>query len=476
MPTVENEPLLSGLRRNASAQLGARVIGVVAQGLALLLVARELGPAEYGAFALVSTLTLMATVVADWGLLMAGARAAAVRPDDRDLIVRACLAVRLGLGVGAALVLVALSFAGSDRGDVHLAAAIAGLSFLLAAWFAVGHIRAQLDLRMERVALAALAGSLASVAYTLGVLAADGGIVALSATFVVAALVSAIAIVLLTPGGLPLIPSRGGDTARVLLRESHPIGIGALLVTVYFYVDAILLARLSSTTELAYYDAAYRFLQIGILVPGAVIGSVYTLAARLAAEDRERMAEFVRELLSVVVLVAPIPVVLLATAPDPLMELLYGGEFRPAGGPLAILAFGLMLVLFSGIVGPLLVTLGRERATMKVALVATVLNIAINLVLIPEYGARGAAWATLVTELAVIVPAMMLLRHELPALRLDVGHLARVLAATAAAAAVILALPGHVLLRLLAGFAVYAGVAVATGAASRRHLDLTRSA
>src|SRR3954463_3591093 len=94
-------PLLSGLTRNTIAQFLARAVGIVAQGIALILVARHLGPAAYGPFALVSTLTMMATVLADWGLVLVGARAVARSPEDERRILGACLSLRLMLGVVA---------------------------------------------------------------------------------------------------------------------------------------------------------------------------------------------------------------------------------------------------------------------------------------------------------------------------------------------------------------------------------------
>src|SRR4051794_14315160 len=84
-------PLLSGLTRNTITQFVGRGVGIVAQGIALILVARQLGPAGYGPFALVSTLTMMAGVLADWGLVLVGARAVARTPENERRILGACL-------------------------------------------------------------------------------------------------------------------------------------------------------------------------------------------------------------------------------------------------------------------------------------------------------------------------------------------------------------------------------------------------
>jgi O-antigen/teichoic acid export membrane protein len=468
-------PLLSGLRRNAASQFGARAVGIVAQALALILVARRLGPAEYGAFALVSSLTLMATVLADWGLLLVGARAVATRPEEEGRILRACLSLRLLLGAGAAVLLVALAFAGSDAAEVRLGAAVAGLSFVPGAWFSAAYIVAQVDLRLERAALAMLLGSLASTVYMLLVLEAGGGIVALSAGFPVASVVSALVGIALMRGRIPLVPRWDGELARRLMRESTPVAISFVFVTVYFYVDALLLARLSTTEQLGLYDSAYRFVQLGPLIPNILITSVFALAVRHAARDRERLRLFVREFVSVIALLAPLPLIALATAPRELVELIYGPAYERAAPLLAILAAAIALMMFSGVVGPLLVAVGRERATMAISGVAAALNVAANLILIPLLEARGAAIATVATELCVLTAASVILQRELR-VRLDGVQLAKVALAALAAAATVWLLPGPVLVGIAAGLLVYLVLVVASGAASRRQLELTGTA
>jgi O-antigen/teichoic acid export membrane protein len=474
-PAAETDaPLLSGLARNAVVQLVGRAVGIVAQGVALILVARRLGPAEYGAFALVSTLTMMATALADWGLLLVGARAVARHPEDERRILQACLSLRLLLGVAALVLLVGLAFAGSSDGRVHVAAAVAGLSFIPGAWMAIGIIVAQVELRMERVAIPMVLGSVASMGWMLAVLALDGGIVALSASFTVGALVSAAACVVMTRGRLPLRPHRDRQLWRSLMRESTPVALSLVFVTVYFYVDALLLARLSTTAQLGLYDSAYRFVQLGPLIPGILVNSVFVLAARHAARDRDRLRLFVREFASVIALVAPLPFLLLATAPHDLIVLLYGSAYEDAAPVLAILAVAVALMILSGVVGPLLVAVGRERSTMVISAAAAVLNIAANFVLIPLLDAQGAALATVLTEIAVLGTAAVLLQRELH-VRLDGVQLVKVTLATLVGAAAIWLLPGQVLLRLSAGLGIYLALLVASSAAGRRQLELTRT-
>ena len=107
-------PLLPRLARNATAQFAARLTASLAQALALVLVARTLGPSTYGLFAIVTTLTVMATVVAEWGLPLIATRLIAGGGLEARSVLAALLGLRLVLGFLAGLSVVALSFAASD--------------------------------------------------------------------------------------------------------------------------------------------------------------------------------------------------------------------------------------------------------------------------------------------------------------------------------------------------------------------------
>jgi O-antigen/teichoic acid export membrane protein len=466
-------PLLPRLARNATAQFGARLAASLAQAVALILVARTLGPSEYGLLAIVTTLTVMATVVAEWGLPLIATRLIAGGGEDPRRVLAGLLGLRLVLAVVAGLAVVALAFASSDAADVRLGAVVAGSSYLPLAWLGSAQIQAQLDLRLERTAWAALAGGLGALAWTLVALAADAGVPVLAGGVLAAGVVSAIVGVALTPGGLPLRPRVDRSLWRRLLRDATPLALAYACVSVYFYVDIALLARLSSAEQVGLYDAAYRFMLLGILLPSALVTSVYAPAAELAARERERFGRLARELLSLCALLLPLPVIALCADPEGLLRLLYGDAFADGAPALRVLGAAIALTIASGVVGPLLIAVGQERATLRISLVAVVFNIAANLVLIPAYDALGAAIATLATEAVVLAPALWLLVAR-GGVVLDGRQLAKTLVAGAGGLAVALVLDG-VVLAVAAGLVAYVVLSLATGALSRRQLELTRS-
>jgi O-antigen/teichoic acid export membrane protein len=92
------------------------------------------------------------------------------------------------------------------------------------------------------------------------------------------------------------------------------------------------------------------------------------------------------------------------------MQLLFGSEYAAAGSAFLVLAWCIPACLLRDVALAPLMARGRESAVFRVTLAAAVLSLGLNLALIPRYGALGAAWATLGTEVARMALAMLALR------------------------------------------------------------------
>jgi len=90
-----------------------------------------------------------------------------------------------------------------------------------------------------------------------------------------------------------------------------------------------------------------------------------------------------------------------------IITLIYGDQFFPSIAVLNILSWAIFLFFINFLLSNILITSGRERINTWNLVGATVLNIVLNLIWIPAYGAIGAAWATLSCE-AVIIAALSL--------------------------------------------------------------------
>jgi len=85
-----------------------------------------------------------------------------------------------------------------------------------------------------------------------------------------------------------------------------------------------------------------------------------------------------------------------------IIHLIYGDKFKPSGAVLEVLAVAIFLFFINFLLSNILITSGREAVNTWNLLGATILNIVLNVVWIPEYGMMGAAWATVLCEVILI--------------------------------------------------------------------------
>jgi O-antigen/teichoic acid export membrane protein len=154
------------------------------------------------------------------------------------------------------------------------------------------------------------------------------------------------------------------------------------------------------------------------------------------------------------------------------MQLLFGSRYAAAGTVFVVLAWCIPACLLRDVALAPLVARGREPAVFRVTLAAAVLSLGLNLALIPRYGAVGAAWATLGTEVARMALAMAALRREAIGLP-SPARFWRALVAGAGMAGVLLLLPRFAPpVAVLVGAASYAGALYLLGGLRVRRGEL----
>ena len=181
---------------------------------------------------------------------------------------------------------------------------------------------------------------------------------------------------------------------KTLLRYSSPLVISGLLGTLLGWADTALLGYYMEDTQVGLYNAALPTAML-ILLPHRAIGS---LALTSFSELKEREEEKVEASLQtatrwVFSLVFPAFLILLLFS-EQVLTLLWGSTYSQASIALSILAAGYLFDALVGRVGSFLQSKGHTRYILYNNTAALILNLGLNVALIPIYGIIGAAIAT----------------------------------------------------------------------------------
>lgn len=188
------------------------------------------------------------------------------------------------------------------------------------------------------------------------------------------------------------------DQARSLLSESWPLLVSSMMIMVYMRTDQVLLGKLGSMEAVGNYTAAIRFSEIWYAIPVIVTTSVMPrlLKTRDANPKRyyERLQIFYQTMILISVLVTLGTLVL-----APLMvRLLYGQRYTSAAGILSIHIWTGIFVSIGSVGSQQYVHEKITITTLYRSSLSAVINVGLNLLWIPRWGGYGSAMATLVAQ------------------------------------------------------------------------------
>jgi len=402
--------LKTELARGAIGSVALKVSHTALSLLLSIVLARVLSPEGYGIYAFAfSVMTLIAVPVQlgmptllvreiaryqyaeSWGLLHGLLRWST----------RAVLVISVAMGLVALLLASSLA----DRIDTTQLMTL-GWAFALLPLIALNRLRAAALQGLRRVVLGQLPEKLVQPALLLVLL----GVVILTsqltpplamAAYVAAAAVSFVLGALMLYKGLPL-PVRQSppkyDT-RVWLASTLPLSLLAGVQVISSQTDIFMLGLLTTKEQAGYYRVAVAGSSLVIFTLGALNEVLSPHFARLySAGDLPRLQRIVTTA-SRINLLAAIPVAgAFILFGKPLLTFVVGSAYIPSYQPLAVLCVGQLLGAAMGPVGMLLNMTGHERYTLVGVGVASLLNIALNLALIPLFGAVGAAVANALAQ------------------------------------------------------------------------------
>jgi len=183
--------------------------------------------------------------------------------------------------------------------------------------------------------------------------------------------------------------------SAIWLKSSIPFGLTAALQLINGRTDILMLGFFSSDAEIGVYRVAAQLGATVIFAMQAINMVQGPHIAHLFAQGDLKKLQRMITRTSQVVLMCAVPVVLVILFfGDVLIKLIYGEAYQGAYVPLVILCAGQLVNATMGNVGSLLNMTGHERDTMKSVLLAAIVNVTLNLALIPVFGIVGAAIAT----------------------------------------------------------------------------------
>jgi O-antigen/teichoic acid export membrane protein len=405
---------------NAGATFAGITVGTALGYLTQIVMARSLGTAAYGRFALGFTVFSVLAVVAQVGLPQGIVRFVAVfRGSGDDGRVKGTIALAVLVGVissavlAAGLVLASRWLALRLFHDAGMRGVLAAFSALLP-WttlttMVVSSLQGLRALKLKAL-VREVVEPLLRAALVVACLTLGGRLVSVVVSYAAAALLTLLVAVFLLkrvypPAFAPQV--KAAYEPRLLFGFSWPLLFVYAMGNLFSVSDSLLLGVLRGSAEVGAYCAAQRT----ALCCGFVLTSFISILAPLGADHyhqgRSAEIEGLFKTVSRWSLTCTLPVGLLLVAYGPGLLGLFGRDFARASVALTVLSAGWMLHSFGGSAGTILTMTGRSKLHMVNFTGLIAWSLAANLFLIPRWGLAGAAAATALSLLLLDIVTLI---------------------------------------------------------------------
>ena len=198
---------------------------------------------------------------------------------------------------------------------------------------------------------------------------------------------------------LGLTPLLGGNwTMARISKSALPFALAGIFVKIYSYFDTLLLKQYHSIETVGHYAVAYKVTYALQFLPLAFIAALYPgMSAAASAKKTHELKALLKGSLRLMMFVSVPLTALLSGLAEPIVQIVYGARYSGSIIPLSILPLVLIPIFLDFPIGSLLNATHRASFKTTAMGIAMVVNVTANILLVPPYGAMGAAWAGVIS-------------------------------------------------------------------------------
>ncbi len=375
--------------RGGLARLCAQAANFLLRGGSLMVLARLLGPKDFGLVGMVTAFTGVLNLFRDFGLSAAAVQRTIVTEEQSSTL------FWINMLVGALLALLAVAMAPVIATFYHeprllRVTVVLAAAFLFNAAGVQHSALLQRQMRFTAMAVIGVVSLIVGTAIAIGGAVAGYGYWALVAMTVTLPLIATIGF-WLTTGWVPGMPHRRAGI-RSMMHFGGTITLNGLVAYVAYNAEKVMIGRFWGADAIGIYGRAYQLVNIPTDNLNSAVGEVaFSALSRLQDDPSRLRSYFLKGYSLVLAMTLPMTIACVVFADD-VVSVLLGPKWKDAVAIFRLLAPTILIFALINPLGWLLFSLGLVKRSLKIALVFAPLIIAGYVMGLP-YGPKGVAFA-----------------------------------------------------------------------------------
>ena len=371
--------------------------------------ARYLGPANYGLLNYVFSFVGLFGFLTSFGIESIANREIIKDHSKKDLIVGTSFYLKLLGSLIAILSIFCFAYLTTSSNTILLGLIIVySFSYIFSA-FNIIDVYFQSQVSSKFPALVTILVSIISAILKIIAVSLGLGIIWLTAIYI---LESAI-----TAAGLLFFFFHKGHTIRewifdkttamIILKDSWPLMLSTVAWSIYMKIDQVMIKNMIGNEQTGIYAVAAKLSEFWYFIPGIICSSLFPAivnAKKVAKELYEKRLSRLYSLMFYLSLIIAITTTIFAYL---IIHILFGDQYLGAVTTLRIYIWAGVSVSIGSTLYYYLVTENLTRINAVATVVGAIINIIINIILIPKYGINGAAFASLISYTSVTIATLL---------------------------------------------------------------------
>lgn len=400
--------IFSSMSTGIAASLVISALGAIS----IRAITTRLGASAFGIFVLVQSYVALVQTFTDLGLAQVLQRDIVRGDEDERMLLGQAMGLRVTLSSVAVPVAAALGLlVYADRSNtmkVGLVLMLCAIPFSVSQEVSSAYFSAKL--RNTILAVSSVMQQVVFVGLVVLVVSLHKSVVYCLGASLIAAVLSSVFTNVMAHREVPFTPSFNRGVWLSMLRSSTPIGVAYIVGLLYFKADTIILSFLSTAKQIGYYGAAYSIVTVFLALPAVF---ARTFLPSMVRATKDEIAASVQSALAYFAIGGTFSAAGIMICGPTVIRVVAGSHFGASNAPLRILGLGLIFIFVATCLSSLCVARGFGNKIFVMSVVSLVLNVVFNVIVIPLYGIKGAALATLVCEVISLALFLRLVRREI---------------------------------------------------------------
>ncbi len=189
------------------------------------------------------------------------------------------------------------------------------------------------------------------------------------------------------------------STAVSLLRDSWPLILSGMVIAIYMKIDQVMIKEMMNSEAVGQYAAAVRISEAWYFIPMVIASSLFPAIINAKKQSEELYHARLQKLYNLMVWMAIAIALPMTFLSDWVIHLLYGNQYNQAGSVLMIHIWTGVFIFLGVASGKWFMAENLQMLAFLRTFYGMIINIILNIILIPKYGIQGAATATLISQI-----------------------------------------------------------------------------